>query len=562
MPVLTSKQQEQKSKQRKIRNSEYYDMISTFDGLYADSKKDKIFNHLMEIIESEENIKLAYRTIKTNTGSDTAGVDKRTINDLAKLSEEEYVRLIRKQFSCYHPRPVKRVEIPKPNGKTRPLGIPTIVDRVVQQCILQVMEPICEAKFSDNSYGFRPNRSAEHAIAQCMRLIQVQHMYHVVDLDIKGFFDNINHTKLIRQIWALGIRDKKLLCIIKEMLKAPVISLREKVKEIQKDLDDGIDTIGKKMTVCQLYAKQIRHRGNVRYNTKNGRKRLMKLLEEDKLGGCPIDSVKLSDAKEWAIRMKEKGISYKTISNDKRSLKAAFYTAIQDDCIRKNPFDFQLNTVIEDDTEPKVPLTPAQEESFLSFAQNDKVYQKYYDELIILLGTGLRISELCGLTDTDINFENRIINVDHQLLRSAETGYYIETPKTKSGIRQIPMSEKVYEAFNRVLKRRRGAKAVTIDGYSNFLFLNRDGYPKTATNYDGMFRGLAKKYNKYHEEALPKVMTPHTLRHTFCTNMANAGMNPKALQYIMGHSNITMTLNYYAHATFDSAKAEMLRIAA
>ena len=223
MPVLTSKQQEQKSKQRKIRNSEYYDMISTFDELYADSKKDKIFNHLMEIIESEENIKLAYRTIKTNTGSDTAGVDKRTINDLAKLNEEEYVRLIRKQFSCYHPRPVKRVEIPKPNGKTRPLGIPTIVDRVVQQCILQVMEPICEAKFSDNSYGFRPNRSAEHAIAQCMRLIQVQHMYHVVDLDIKGFFDNINHTKLIRQIWALGIRDKKLLCIIKEMLKASVI---------------------------------------------------------------------------------------------------------------------------------------------------------------------------------------------------------------------------------------------------------------------------------------------------------------------------------------------------
>lgn len=133
---------------------------------------------------------------------------------------------------------------------------------------------------------------------------------------------------------------------------------------------------------------------------------------------------------------------YPFVHRRKRSLKAAFYTAIQDDCIRKNPFDFQLNTVIEDDTEPKVPLTPAQEESFLSFAQNDKVYQKYYDELIILLGTGLRISELCGLTDTDIDFENRIINVDHQLLRSAETGYYIETPKTKSGIRQISNERK------------------------------------------------------------------------------------------------------------------------
>lgn len=223
MPVLTSKQQERKSKQRKIRNLEYYDMEGTFDRLYADSKKGKVFNHLMEIIEREENIKLAYRTIKKNTGSDTAGADKRTIADLARLSEEEYVRLIKKQFSNYHPRPVRRVEIPKPNGKTRPLGIPTIIDRVVQQCVMQVMEPICEARFSDNSYGFRPNRSAEHAIAQCMRLIQVQHMYHVVDLDIKGFFDNINHAKLIRQIWALGIRDKKLLCIIKEMLKAPVI---------------------------------------------------------------------------------------------------------------------------------------------------------------------------------------------------------------------------------------------------------------------------------------------------------------------------------------------------
>lgn len=218
---MTSEQQS--PKQRKIRNSEYYGMEGTFDSLYVKSREGKTFNRLMEIIESEENIKLAYRTIKKNTGSNTAGVDNRTISDLAKLNEEQYVRLIRKQFSNYHPRPVRRVEIPKPNGKTRPLGIPTIVDRVVQQCILQILEPICEARFSENSNGFRPNRSAETAIAQCMRLIQVQHLYHVVDLDIKGFFDNINHTKLMRQIWALGIRDKKLLCIIKEMLKAPVI---------------------------------------------------------------------------------------------------------------------------------------------------------------------------------------------------------------------------------------------------------------------------------------------------------------------------------------------------
>ncbi len=221
--MLTSEQQAKRTKQRKLRNAEYYDMESVFDELYANSKEGKTFTNLMEIIESEENIKLAYRTIKKNSGSDTAGVDKRTIKDLAKLSEEQYVELIRKQFSNYRPRPVRRVEIPKPNGKVRPLGIPTIVDRMVQQSVLQVLEPICEAKFSENSNGFRPNRSAETAIAQCMRLIQVQHLHHVVDLDIKGFFDNINHTKLMRQIWTLGIRDKKLLCIIKAMLKAPVV---------------------------------------------------------------------------------------------------------------------------------------------------------------------------------------------------------------------------------------------------------------------------------------------------------------------------------------------------
>ena len=340
------------------------------------------------------------------------------------------------------------------------------------------------------------------------------------------------------------------------------ISLREKEKEIQKDLDDGIDPIGKQMTVCQLYAKQIRHRANVRHGTKQGRKQLMRILEEDSLGACSIENVKLSDAKEWALRMKEKGYSFKTINNHKRSLKAAFYTAIQDDCIRKNPFDFQLNTVLEDTTEPKVPLSPTQEASFLFFVQNDVVYQKYYDEIIILLGTGLRISELCGLTETDIDFENRLINIDHQLSKISVIGYHVAPPKTKSGIRQIRMSAAVYEAFKRVLKNRGRAKPIVIDGYGKFLFLNRNGLPKVAANYESMFRGLVKKYNKSHEEALPNVTTPHTLRHTFCTNLANAGMNPKALQYIMGHSNINMTLNYYAHATSDSALAEMERLIA
>ena len=166
---------------------------------------------------------LAYRNIKCNSGSHTSGVDKLSIKDIERLSTDKLVEIIRRKFQYYKPKPVKRVEIPKPNGKTRPLGIPTIVDRLVQQCILQVLEPICEAKFHERSNGFRPNRSAENALAQCYRMIQVQNLHFVVDVDIKGFFDNVNHSKLIRQMWALGMRDKQLICIIKEMLKAPVI---------------------------------------------------------------------------------------------------------------------------------------------------------------------------------------------------------------------------------------------------------------------------------------------------------------------------------------------------
>ena len=218
--VSTSKQT---LKQSKIRYTEYYDLQKVLDDLYEDSSKNKIFSNLMELITSRENIKLAYRSIKGNKGSHTAGVDGRTIKHLSRLNEEEYISLIQKQFHWYKPRPVKRVEILKPNGKIRPLGIPTIVDRIVQQCILQILEPICEAKFHDSSYGFRPNRSTEHAIAECGRLMQIQHLHYVVDIDIQGFFDNVYHAKLIRQLWNLGIQDKKLLCIIKEMLKADIV---------------------------------------------------------------------------------------------------------------------------------------------------------------------------------------------------------------------------------------------------------------------------------------------------------------------------------------------------
>ena len=209
-----------------LRHAEYYAMQEVFDDLYARSLRRETFDDLMDIILSRENILLAYRNIKTNSGSHTPGTDHVTIKDIGRLSPEEVVDKVRfivaGSVHGYRPKPVRRKDIPKPNGSTRPLGIPCMWDRLVQQCIKQVMEPICEAKFSDNSYGFRPQRSVENAISRAMFLMNHSHMTQVIEFDIKGFFDNVNHPKLIRQIWAMGIHDKHLIYVIRQILKAPV----------------------------------------------------------------------------------------------------------------------------------------------------------------------------------------------------------------------------------------------------------------------------------------------------------------------------------------------------
>lgn len=214
-------------KKQKLRNAEYYDFQGVQDKLYEQSKRGKIFKNLVQIITLEENIKLAYRNIKKNTGSYTAGVDNKTIKDLAKWQDDRLIEYVRKKFQWYIPQAVRRVEIPKSSDPTkkRPLGIPTIMDRLIQQCILQVLEPICEAKFHNKSNGFRPNRSCETAIAQAEKNMQLSKLHFVVDIDIKGFFDNVNHGKLLKQMWTMGIRDKKLISIISAMLKAEVAEI-------------------------------------------------------------------------------------------------------------------------------------------------------------------------------------------------------------------------------------------------------------------------------------------------------------------------------------------------
>lgn len=218
---------ERQPKNQRLRNAEYYDMQDVFDKLHEDACENKSFHKLMDLITCENNILLAYRNIKNNRGSMTEGTDRRTIKYYKGWTEEQFVRYIQGKFANYHPKSVRRTEIPKVGqpDKTRPLGIPCMDDRIIQQCIIQVLEPICEAKFHAHSYGFRPNRAASHAIARVQSLMNVSKLHYVVDIDIKGFFDNVNHGKLLKQIWTLGIRDKSLISIIGKILKSEIAGI-------------------------------------------------------------------------------------------------------------------------------------------------------------------------------------------------------------------------------------------------------------------------------------------------------------------------------------------------
>ncbi|QNO13364.1 group II intron reverse transcriptase/maturase [Alkalicella caledoniensis] len=205
-----------------LRHAEYYGMQETFDNLHEESKLSKKFYNLYDLIISEENILLAYRSIKSNSGAKTAGIDNTVIGDLKELTPKQLVSLIQTKLGNYKPKAVRRIFIPKENGDQRPLGIPTIIDRLIQQMIKQIIEPIAEAKFYKHSYGFRPLRNTHHAIARAQTLINIGRLHYVIDIDIKGFFDNVNHNSLIKQIWNLGIRDKRVIAIISKILKTPI----------------------------------------------------------------------------------------------------------------------------------------------------------------------------------------------------------------------------------------------------------------------------------------------------------------------------------------------------
>lgn len=339
------------------------------------------------------------------------------------------------------------------------------------------------------------------------------------------------------------------------------ISLREKIKQIQKDLNSNITPDGGNFTVLELVEKYISQKTGVRHNTRSNYNFVVNVIKKEAFGQKRIDKIKVSDAKEWLIKMQQMdGRGYSSIHTIRGVVRPAFQMAVDDDLLVKNPFEFQLNTVVVNDSVTREAITRQQERDFLEFVKNDKHFCKYYDGIYILFKTGLRISEFVGLTKKNLDFENNRIIVDYQLQRTRDMKYIIEDTKTESGERMVPMTPEVKEAFQRILSNRKNPKVEPmVDGYSGFLYLDKNGRPMVALHWEKYFQHIREKYNKIYRIQMPKV-TPHVCRHTFCSNMAKSGMNPKTLQYIMGHSDISVTLNTYTHLNYDDAEEEMQKV--
>lgn len=339
------------------------------------------------------------------------------------------------------------------------------------------------------------------------------------------------------------------------------LSLREKERQVEQDLFDEIIPEGGHYTVLSLCERYVSLKTGVRKSTRTGYKTVINILKKDKMGDRRIDTVKLSDAKAWLIKLQQvDGRSYSSIHTIRGVLRPAFRMALEDDLIRKNPFDFELSSVIVNDSVTREAITREQERNLLKFIKEDRHFCRYYDAIYILLNTGLRISEFCGLTKSDINFKDMTIRVERQLQRGSDMQYIIEKPKTECGNRFVPMTPEVADCFKNIIKNRETPKVEPmIDGVVGFLCLDKNDMPMVSLHWEKYMQHIREKYNSIYKIQMPRV-TPHVCRHTFCSKMAKSGMNPKTLQYIMGHSDISVTLNVYTHVSVDDAKEEMKRV--
>ena len=364
---------------------------------------------------------------------------------------------------------------------------------------------------------------------------------------------HVNGKPYFLQSWRLEPTDRQ------PQGTKPTPSLREMEKALGRDLEAQLDPDSRGLTVVELINRYLATKTGVQPSTQVNYNFVRNLMKREDFSGRKIREVKISDAKLFLIKLQTDGRGYSTIKTVRGVLRPAFQMAVDDNIIQKNPFGFQLAGVVVNDSVTREAITRDQMRKFLKFVHDDAVYCKYYEVVYILFHTGLRISEFCGLTVRDIDLEHRILNIDHQLQRTGMV-LHVESTKTNAGTRKLPMTREVCDCFKAILEARKPpAVERVVDGYSGFLFLDKDGLPEVAMHWEHRFNHMVGRYNDIYRVRMPNI-TPHVCRHTYCSNMARAGMNPKTLQYLMGHSDIGVTMNTYTHLGLDDAKDEMIRL--
>lgn len=336
---------------------------------------------------------------------------------------------------------------------------------------------------------------------------------------------------------------------------APTLSeLREKEAEVQKMYANGTNYVKGAVTVVELVKRYLEAKDGLSYNTQVCYERVIERLKNSTIGNRQIRDIKTSDAKRWVSNLSKSGLGYWSINQIKGLVSPAFESAVEDEILVRNPFGFPLSKVIATDPKPREALSYKHQKELLQAFKNNSSYAPRYELIAIMLGTGLRIGEATGLTFDDIDMDNRTINVNHQLIYNHKRGLYVVPPKTSSGNRIIPMSDTVYRCFQSAIKNRRiVTDEPVVDGYSGFIFLTKRGTPEYASLVQTALANVIKEHNQTAASPLPRV-TPHILRHTFCTNMIDSGVSIKDVQSLMGHSNANVTMNVYAHVMKDKTR--------
>lgn len=346
--------------------------------------------------------------------------------------------------------------------------------------------------------------------------------------------------------------------------------LREKEEKLLKDQLDGLDIyVAGKATLNETFDRYISTKYNLRESTRSSYLYTYDHYVRDTFGLKRIAEIKYSDVLQFYYHLlNQQGISLGTLDSVHCLLHPTFQLAVRDEIIRKNPTDGVMKEISREPGKNRGirhALTIEQQRCFMEYIANHPIYYHWWPMFTILLGTGCRIGEALGLRWKDLDFEKRIISINHSLVYYPANGsnkcvLRVSLPKTDAGIRTIPMLDIVKDAFEMLYEEQKenGFNETEIDGMTGFIFCNRFGSVPNPQTVNHTIKRIANNYNadevvRAKKEHRDPIILPnfscHHLRHTFCTRLCENETNLKVIQSIMGHKNIETTLDIYAEAT-------------